>query len=45
VGLVYVGLSINGEVKTKKLNLSGNRQKIRERVTMQLIDWLRRELL
>lgn len=45
VGLVYVGLSINGEVKTKKLNLSGNRQKIRERATMQLIDWLRRELL
>ena len=45
VGLVYVGLYINGKVKTKKLNLSGNRQKIRERATMQLIDWLRRELI
>ncbi len=45
VGLVYIGLYINGEVKTKKLNLSGNRQKIRERATMQLIDWLRRELI
>ncbi|MCB2311283.1 competence/damage-inducible protein A [Clostridium tagluense] len=45
VGLVYVGLSINGEVKTKMLKLSGDRQKIRERATMQLLDWLRRELL
>lgn len=45
VGLVYIGLYINGKVKTKKLNLSGNRQKIRERATMQLIDWLRRELI
>ena len=45
VGLVYVGLCINGEVKTKKLKLSGNRQKIRKRATMQLLDWLRRELL
>ncbi|MBZ9637283.1 competence/damage-inducible protein A [Clostridium sp. FP1] len=45
VGLVYVGLCINGEVKTKMLKLSGDRQKIRERATMQLLDWLRRELL
>ncbi|MGH4122777.1 MAG: competence/damage-inducible protein A [Clostridium sp.] len=45
VGLVYVGLYMNGEVKTKMLKLSGDRQKIRERATMQLLDWLRRELL
>jgi len=45
VGLVYVGLYINGEVKTKMLKLSGNRQKIREGATMQLLDWVRRELL
>ena len=45
VGLVYVGLYINGEVKTKMLRLSGDRQKIRERATMQLLDLLRRELL
>ena len=45
VGLVYVGLCINGEVKTKKLKLSGKRQEIRKRATMQLLDWLRRELL
>ena len=45
VGLVYVGLYMNGEVKTKMLKLSGDRQKIRERATMQLLDWVRRELL
>jgi nicotinamide-nucleotide amidase len=45
VGLVYVGLYIKGEVKTKMLRLSGDRQKIRERATMQLLDFLRRELL
>jgi len=45
VGLVYVGLYINGEVKTKMLKLSGDRQKIRERATMQLLDLVRRELL
>ena len=45
VGLVYVGLFMNGEVKTKMLRLSGDRQRIRQRATMQLLDWLRRELL
>ncbi|MGK0466502.1 competence/damage-inducible protein A [Clostridium sp.] len=45
VGLVYVGLCINGETKTKMLKLSGDRQKIRERATMQLLDLVRRELL
>lgn len=45
VGLVYVGIYINGQVKTKMLKLSGDRQKIRERATIQLLDLLRRELL
>ena len=45
VGLVYIGLYMNGEVKTKMLKLSGNRQKIRERATMELLDLVRRELL
>ena len=45
VGLVYIGLYMNGEVKTKMLKLAGDRQKIRERATMQLLDWVRRELL
>jgi len=45
VGLVYAGLYMNGKVKTKMLKLSGNRQKVRENATKQLLDWLRRELL
>ncbi|QGU96650.1 competence/damage-inducible protein A [Clostridium bovifaecis] len=45
VGLVYVGLYIKGEVKTKELNLIGNRQRIRNMTVMNTLDWLRRELL
>ncbi|MCM8711779.1 competence/damage-inducible protein A [Clostridium sp. SYSU_GA19001] len=45
VGLVYAGLYIKGEVKVKKLNLSGDRQKIRYRTVISLLDWLRRELI
>lgn len=45
VGLVYAGIYINGIVKTKKLNLVGNRQKIRDRAVASTLDWLRRELI
>jgi nicotinamide-nucleotide amidase len=45
VGLVYVGLYIKGEVKAKKLNLLGDRQKVRNRTVVAALDWLRRELL
>jgi nicotinamide-nucleotide amidase len=45
VGLVYIGLYIKGEVKTKKLVLRGNREKIRVRATMSLLDWLRRQVI
>ncbi|MCM0650314.1 competence/damage-inducible protein A [Clostridium swellfunianum] len=45
VGLVYVGLYIKGEVKVKKLNMFGDRQKIRNRTVVNTLDWLRRELL
>lgn len=45
VGLVYVGLYIKGEVKVKKLNMFGDRQKIRNRTVVNVLDWLRRELL
>jgi nicotinamide-nucleotide amidase len=45
VGLVYVGLYINGNIKTKKLNLSGDRQKIRNSTVINTLDWIRRELL
>ncbi len=40
-----VGLSIKDEIIIKKLNLAGNRQKIRERATNIALDLLRRELL
>lgn len=45
VGLVYVGLCINGVVKTKKLNLPGDRQKVRNKVVTIALDWIRRELI
>lgn len=45
VGLVYIGIYMNGQVKTEMLKLSGDRQKIRERATMQQLDLVRRELL
>lgn len=45
VGLVYAGLYINGKIKTMKFNLSGDRQYIRNRVTIKAMDWLRRELI
>lgn len=45
VGLVYVGLCINGNVQVKKLELSGNREMIRRRTTIAALDWLRRELI
>jgi nicotinamide-nucleotide amidase len=45
VGLVYIGLYIQGEVKVKKLNFFGDRQKIRNRTVASALDFLRRELL
>ena len=45
IGLVYVGIYINGKVKTLKLNLTGNRQKVRDRAVAIVLDSLRRELL
>lgn len=45
VGLVYIGLFINGNVQVKKLELSGNRDMIRRRTAITALDWLRRELI
>lgn len=45
VGLVYVGLCINGETKVRKFNFPGDRDRIRRRTTISALDWLRRELL
>lgn len=45
VGLVYVGIFINGNCKAYKLNFEGNREKIRNRTTVVTLDLLRRELI
>jgi len=46
VGLVYVGLHIPGKgTSTKKLTLTGDRMKIRQRATIAALDYLRTELL
>lgn len=45
VGLVYVGLYINGEVKSKEFHLVGSREKIRYNTVIRAIEWLRRELI
>ena len=44
VGLVYIGVCINGETTVKQLNLSGNRQRIRGRAVTNTFDTLRRLL-
>lgn len=44
VGLVYLGLFMNGKIKTKKLNLSGDRQGVRNQTVTIAIEWLRNEL-
>jgi nicotinamide-nucleotide amidase len=45
VGLVYIGLYIDGISKVKEFNFQGDRDKVRIRTTMNALDWLRRELL
>lgn len=45
VGLVYLGLCIDGVTQTKECHFVGNREKIRIRATHMALDWLRRELL
>lgn len=45
VGLVYIGLYINGKVEVRKLQRPGTRDKVRKRATMYALDFLRRELL
>jgi len=45
VGLVYIGLYINGTVKFKKFNTSGTRDMIRNRATIAALDFLRKELI
>lgn len=45
VGLVYVGICINGNVKTKEMYFAGTREKIRGRAVYGALNWLRKELL
>ena len=45
VGLVYIAMYYNNEVEVRRLNLTGSRQRIRERATLTLIDMVRRKLL
>ncbi|SHH12814.1 competence/damage-inducible protein A [Tepidibacter thalassicus] len=45
VGLVFIGLYINGNVKIKKLNLKGSREKIRNITSIKALDFLRKEIL
>lgn len=44
VGLVYVGLCIRGTVKVKKLNLTGDRQSVRNKTVITALDWVRSEI-
>lgn len=44
VGLVYIGLFIKGEIKTKKVMLAGDRNTVRNRTAVIALDWLRREI-
>lgn len=45
VGLVYMGIYINGETTVKKFNFTGDRHKIRTRATKSLLNELRIELM
>lgn len=44
VGLVYIGININNNIKVKKLQLSGDRYNIRSITTICALNYLRNEL-
>ncbi|GAB6168544.1 competence/damage-inducible protein A [Clostridium carnis] len=44
VGLVYIGVYVNGNVKVKKFNFKGNRENIRSKATMYALNMLRKEI-
>ena len=44
VGLVYIGIYINGRIKTQKLQLSGSREHVRNRAVRESLNLLRLEL-
>lgn len=45
VGLVYIGVYVNGEVKVQKCMFKGNRERIRLQATIKGLDMLRRILI
>ncbi|OPJ56833.1 CinA family protein [Alkalithermobacter paradoxus] len=45
VGLVYIGLYIKGNVKVKKINLMGDRNKIRNEASNVALSWLKDEVI
>lgn len=45
VGLVFIGLHINGETTYKQLNLAGDRERIRNRTVAATLDFIRRSLI
>jgi len=45
VGLIYIGICINGTTKVKKVNLNGSRNRVRNLITTNALDLLRREII
>ena len=45
VGLVYIGVYLDGETMVQKFNLNGNREAIRRKATMNALNILRKELI
>ena len=45
VGLVYIGIFIKGKTIVQKLNLTGDREAIRRKATMNALNILRKELI
>lgn len=41
VGLVYIGMYYRGKNSYKKLNLNGDRERVRDRAVLELLSWLR----
>ncbi|MCC5910721.1 MAG: competence/damage-inducible protein A [Clostridiaceae bacterium] len=44
VGLIYIGLTIEGKVRVKELFFKGDRQRVRQYAVVQALCWLHREL-
>ena len=45
VGLVYIGICLNGKMATERCHFKGNREKIREQATVRALSLLRLQIL